>query len=105
MLQQPTETLFAADLGKQDVRRLRRPLLSSPASFRYARWHKGFVVLGLMRPQLVVIVDEHGNQVVEMPLPENDKVLEELLPQRLVETLHERDRVGRTIGRLLHPQT
>ncbi len=53
---------------------------------------------GLLRPESVVVIDEDRDEVIEMPLPEHDEVVEQFLPQRLVEPLHERYGVGRSAG-------
>lgn len=53
----------------------------------------------------MVEVDEHGTQVVHVPLAEHDKVIETFLADRLDESLDERHRIRRADRGLLDAQT
>ena len=97
MLEQPTKLPLTANLGKRN--RLGRSLLPAP-SFR----EQQFVVLALVGSETVIIVAKDRAEMVQVPLAEDDKMIQQFLPQLLVEALYESQRVGRAISGFLDPQ-
>jgi hypothetical protein len=93
VFEQPTQPLFAANRRQYYVRRIvRRFRLTQPLSTFC--WHQDAILLRLVRPQPVIVIDEHRTQMVQMALTEYKEVVEALLPECLDETLDKRRGVG-----------
>ena len=103
VLQQSTQPLFATHFRQRHRiilwwRRWRTRFPFAPTP------HEQVVFLALMRAPSVVIVDELGDEVVEMPLAKNKEVIEAFLPERLDEPLDEGHGIGGAERRFQDPQ-
>ena len=74
MLEQPAELLLAANVGERN--RLGDRLLTASTFCA-----EQFIVLALVRPQAVVVIDEHAAQVVQVPLAKDNEVVKAFLPK------------------------